>query len=169
MSDSNTSPTPEKEVQTVETQATTPEPKVENNQPEPKAEKPKVTKEDNLKYFKSKFENEEKAKLELAERLSQLEKSLKGEKLERVKTEVKNQALELGLNPTKKAIFEKHFLNNLSKEEDVSQALATFKEEMPEFFGEPKVNLTKTPSGGNIQPKKVEDMDTEQFLTASNN
>ena len=116
-----------------------PEPKAEPKK-QPKAEvKPK--KEDNL----VKFKNENK---ELQQRLAEIEKNLETEKLERVKQTAINQALELGLNPEKRKVFEKYHLSHLTNADDVNQALAEFKDEMPEFFSKPKVNLTNSPSGG---------------------
>jgi len=104
-----------------------------------------------LKEYEAKLlelENKNKPDATLEDEVKKLKSELEQTKTGLKKTEIKNQALELGLNPSKKAIFEKHFLENLTKQDNVSQALAEFKEEMPEFFQEPKVNLTNSPSGG---------------------
>lgn len=143
-----------------------PDKKLEPQTPEP-TKPPK--KEDNLKYFKEKWQTEAKEKEDLAKRMAEIEKNLEAEKLERVKQTAINQALELGLNPEKRKVFEKYHLSHLTSAEDVNQALTDFKDEMPEFFSKPKVNLTNSPSGGGGQTKDVKNMDTEEFLNFSNN
>lgn len=101
---------------------------------EPKPEPKSKSKEDNLKYFKQLAEAEANSKKELAERLAKIEADFEKEKLERRKTEVINQALAEGLNPEKKATFEKFVLDKLINEEDLETAIKNTKAELPDFF-----------------------------------
>jgi hypothetical protein len=113
------------------------------------AEKRQAKKVKELEKKLAELENNKPDKT-VEDELKELKVKLENEKLERIKQSAINQALENGLNPAKKAIFEKYHLNHLVEAEDITEALADFKQELPELFTQGKNLATASfPSGSN--------------------
>jgi len=128
------------------------------------AEKRQAKKVKELEKKLAELENNKPDKT-VEDELKELKTQLENEKLERVKQSAINQALENGLNPQKKAIFEKYHLNHLVEKEDIKEALANFKQELPELFTPGKNLATASfPSGnGGSKPKDIKDMSISEF------
>ncbi len=145
-------------------QDTNPKPENEALKKVREAEKRQAKKVKELEKKLAEMENNKPDKT-VEDKVKELKTQLENEKLERVKQSAINQALENGLNPQKKAIFEKYHLNHLVEAEDISEALANFKQELPELFTPGKNLATASfPSGnGGNKTKDIKDMSISEF------
>lgn len=168
----NPSQNPEELEQNQETQGTQnqPEPTQTQDEPKPKAEaKPEKKLENPTKFWKTQAKEKDSYIEEMKAKMEEFEKTLENERLTRRKSEAMAKALELGLNPQRRATFEKLALDAVANSEDYEASLNQFKQDLPELFKEPVKNFTgNVPSGGGGNDG-LSNAEVEKILASGNN